>query len=286
MSDYIYSPETPALEPREMHDAISPDNPPYGLGSAVLLWVASMLTLLVIPTIGGLAYLFAVYGTNIERLRQSAVTALEDPNFILANLLLTSPTHLIQIGLVWCLVTGFGKRPFWSTLGWHWSKNFGLVASILTAVGLLVVGLLISNLIGGDETQLDQIIKSSTAARLTIAFAAAVTAPLAEELVYRGVLFPATQRRTGTLWAVIAVSTLFTLVHVLQYINNIGVISAVGILSLAITAVRAYSGSLLPCFAIHTIFNSIQAVVIVFQPYLPQTDDATKTGLQLFSRLF
>ena len=289
MSDSIYPPEMPAPEPHLMPVAPSPDNPPYSLGSAVLLWVAVTLMLFVISTIGGLAYMFAVHGTDIERLRKFAVSIAEnpnfDPNFILANLVLISPMHLLQIGLAWCLVTGFGKRPFWSTLGWHWSKNFGMVASILAAVGLLVVGLSISYLIGGDETQLDQIIKSSTGARLTIAFAAAVTAPLAEEVVYRGVLFPAMQRRTGTLWAVVVVSTLFTLVHVFQYYNNIGVITAVGILSLAITMVRAYSGSLLPCFAIHTIFNSIQAVFIVFQPYLPQTDEATKTGFHLFSRL-
>ncbi|MCP9495031.1 MAG: CPBP family intramembrane metalloprotease [Pyrinomonadaceae bacterium MAG19_C2-C3] len=290
MSDSTYSPETPTPEPHAMHDAPSPDNPPYSLGSAVLLWVAATLTLFVVSTIGGLVYMVAVYGTNVEELRQFAANVSEnlnfDPNFILANLVLTSPTHLIQIGLAWCLVTGFGKRPFWSTLGWHWSKNFGLWASILTTIGLLGVGLLISNLIGGEKTQVEQIIESSTGARLTIAFAAALTAPFAEEVVYRGVLFPATQRRTGTLWAIVIVSTLFTLVHVNQYYNNLGVITAVGILSLAITIVRAYSGSLLPCFAIHTIFNSIQAVVIVFQPYLPQTDDATKTGLHLFSRLF
>ncbi len=115
MYDPTYSPETPAIEPRLMHDTSSPDNPPYNLGSAVLLWVVIMLTLLIIPTIGGLAYLFAVYGTSVEQLSQAAVTALEDPKFLLATLLLTSPTHLIQIGLAWCLVTGFGKRPFWNT---------------------------------------------------------------------------------------------------------------------------------------------------------------------------
>lgn len=290
MTDSIYTPETPALETHSMHDAPSPDNPPYSLGSAVLLWVAATLTLIVVSAVGGLVYMVAVYGTDIEKITQFVANVAEnltfDPNFILANLVLTILTHLLQIGLAWCLVTGLGKRPFWGTLGWDWSKNFGLKASILTTVGLLVVGLLISNFIGGDETQIDQIIKSSTGARLTLAFAAALTAPFAEEVVYRGVLFPATQRRIGTLWAVVIVSTLFTLVHVAQYYNNLGVISAVGILSLAITIVRAYSGSLLPCFVIHTIFNSIQAVVIVFQPYLPQTGDATKTGLHLFWRLF
>ena len=47
-------------------------------------------------------------------------------------------------------------------------------------------------------------------------------------------------------------------------------ISAVGVLSLALTLVRAYTGRLLPCFIMHLVFNGLQSIFIVLEPYLPQ----------------
>ena len=61
---------------------------------------------------------------------------------------------------------------------------------------------------------------------------------------------------------------MFAGVHFFQYWNNLGVILAVTLLSLALTWVRARTGRLLPCFAIHAAFNGIQAIIIIAQPYL------------------
>jgi hypothetical protein len=46
------------------------------------------------------------------------------------------------------------------------------------------------------------------------------------------------------------------------------VIAAVAVLSFVLTWVRARTGRLLPCFAIHAAFNGIQAIIIVAQPLL------------------
>jgi hypothetical protein len=81
-------------------------------------------------------------------------------------------------------------------------------------------------------------------------------------------LEPDSRERLGVVGAVILVLALFTGIHVPQYWPNIGVIAAVGILSLALTVVRAYSGKLLPCVAIHLVFNGIQAVILLVEPYL------------------
>ena len=54
--------------------------------------------------------------------------------------------------------------------------------------------------------------------------------------------------------------------------GNIGLISArfpqLLLLSLALTVVRARTGRLLPCYMIHLVFNGIQSVIIVAEPYL------------------
>jgi len=78
------------------------------------------------------------------------------------------------------------------------------------------------------------------------------------------------KERFGVVSAVILVLLLFTAIHIPQYLPNVGVIAAVGLLSLALTLIRAYSGKLLPCIAIHLVFNGIQAIILLVEPYARQ----------------
>jgi membrane protease YdiL (CAAX protease family) len=135
-------------------------------------------------------------------------------------------------------------------------------------VALFAAAWLLATLLGAEKpTKLEEVINSSIAARFTIAALAVCTAPFVEEFTYRGLLYSALQRTIGVKGAVIFVLALFTLIHVPQYWPNIGVIAAVGMLSIALTVVRAYSGRLLPCVVIHLVFNLIQAVLLIMEPY-------------------
>jgi membrane protease YdiL (CAAX protease family) len=137
--------------------------------------------------------------------------------------------------------------------------------SITIGAVLFVTGAGIAKLLGGDTpTQLEQIINSSVATRYLVAFIAVATAPLVEELIYRGVVFSVLKRAVGSVGAVLFVLGLFTLVHVPQYWPNYGVLAAVGLLSIVLTILRAYTGRLLPCVIIHLVFNGIQALLLIF----------------------
>src|SRR5207247_10168744 len=76
------------------------------------------------------------------------------------------------------------------------------------------------------------------------------------------------QRCIGPVFAVIVVASMFAGLHVLQYWPNAGAISAITLLSVVLTVVRARTGRLLPCLVIHLVFNGIQSLIIVFDPYL------------------
>ncbi len=130
------------------------------------------------------------------------------------------------------------------------------------------MGACIIKLTGNPTTELDRLIESSRATAITTAFLAAFTAPLVEEVVYRGVLYSALRRAAGTVWAVAIVVLLFTGIHVWQYWGSVGVIGTIFLLSLVLTLIRAYTGRLLPCFVIHFVFNAIQSVFIVLSPYI------------------
>ncbi|HUE81689.1 MAG TPA: type II CAAX endopeptidase family protein [Pyrinomonadaceae bacterium] len=266
-------PETPGtlLTAPERPDEIpDPSNPPWGLIEALATWGLSVALLIIVPVLTLIPYVLyrvAVYGPG-EAFRA-------EQQIIVLSIVGVLPAHFLTLGLAWLIVTNRGRRPFWKTLGWSWPRNFGPWKAIGLAVLLLGVGLLITTMVRGSETQLDQLIKSSPQARWIVAFLAVATAPLVEEVIYRGVLFAAFQKVLGTRWAVVIVSGMFLAVHILQYYNNLGVLSVIMILSVALTLVRAYTGSLLPCFVIHLVFNGIQSLVLLLQPwlerYLPQT---------------
>jgi membrane protease YdiL (CAAX protease family) len=251
-------------------------------GLAVAVWIASIFLLVVMSAVFVIPYAFRQVGMNQETLRQFLLT---DKTAIFLQILSTIPAHLLTLGVIWAVVTRFGKRPFWSTLGWGWSRDFNFWTSAALGVGLLILGMLITYKFHGEETQVDKIISSSSAARYTTAFLATFTAPLVEEMVYRGVLYSALQKIIGTVWAVAGVMLLFTLIHVPQYWPNYGVIVVIGILSLSLTLVRAYTGRLLPCFIIHLVFNGISSILIILEPYFPHLGSGGEQKAESFIML-
>lgn len=274
------TPSGPArsVSPR-VHEPIDPNNPRWGLGGAFLVWVASIILLAVIP-------LFFLVPYSLQRgldpgspnyLNNLASLALTDKTAIFLQVLALLPTHLLTFALVWALVTRFGQRPFLASLGWGWSGRLRFWGSVGLGVALFLAGTGIAKLLGADQpTQLEQIINSSPGARYLIAALAVLTAPFVEEFIYRGVLYSALQRLVGVAGAVLIVLGLFTLIHVPQYWPNFGIIAAVGMLSVSLTFIRAYTGRLLPCIVIHFVFNGITSILLLIEPHLPQLRPASE----------
>jgi uncharacterized protein len=212
--------------------------------------------------------------------------ALTDKTAILLQVISLLPAHLLSLALVWVVVTRFGKLPFLAPLGLSWSGPLRFWGSMGLGIVLCVAGSGLAWVLGGGKpTQLDEIVNSSLAARYVLAGLAVFTAPLVEELVYRGVLYSALHRLVGSSTAVIIVLGVFTLIHVPQYRSNVGVIAAVGLLSIALTIIRAYTGRLLPCVVIHLVFNGIQAIVMVIEPQLPKLAPAIEQATAMILRL-
>ena len=274
----------PGSDPADVA-AINPDDPPWGLPSAIGVLFASLALLVLIPVFTIIPYVIW-RGVNLQAVGEMLQT---DKTAILISILANFPAHLLTLALVWAIVTKFGKRPFWDALGWSWSPRIGFWASAGIALGLFGLGLLIFQIFGDQETALTRILNSSTAARYAVVLMAILTAPLVEEVVYRGVLYPALQRRVGRLWSVIGVMMVFAIIHVPQYLPSFGAISTIGVLSLSLTLVRAYTGQLLPCVVIHAVFNTLSSVGILLEPFLKNvpsvTDQPTSTASLLLARI-
>ena len=267
-----------------------PNDPPWTLGGAFLVWFLSICLIVALPVLFLIPYLMMKFRGGTADSAAILNFILTDKTAVLLQVIALLPSHLLTLFMVWALVTRFGKRPFWSAIGWGWGRIPPLAGTAI-CVGLgiffVIVGSFIAWLLGGGKpTTLEQIINSSLAARYLIAFFAVVSAPVVEEFVYRGILYSPLQRLLGVPAAVVIVLVLFTIVHVPQYQSNIGVIAAVGLLSIALTVIRAYTGRLLPCVIIHLVFNGIQATTLILEPHLspvpPTTEPITPTLITMF----
>lgn len=258
----------------------------FDLGVAVFIWLLSV-SLLLLPQILALPYL--LYRYQGQQLTREALLA--DKTLVVLLVAGILPAHLITLGAAWAVATRFGKIPAKIALQWQWVSKFSIVKSAGLAVVLFGFAWLITLIFGGQETDIERILKSSRTAALIVAFLAVATAPLVEEIIYRGILFPAWQRLTGSIAAVIIVSLLFAIPHIPQYWPNLAVIASITTLSLILTIVRARTGNLFHCYVIHLAFNGVQAMLIVLETVVRSIiktppPDVAPTFIQTLLKIF
>jgi membrane protease YdiL (CAAX protease family) len=268
----IYDGEAVVVAPPEPDLTNGPAGALWQLFLAFLIWVASWLFLFTVPVVTALPYI--VYKI-ISEPGFRAQTLATNKTVILLSLLGVIPAHALTLFVAWAIVTSWKKRSFWEAIHWSWPASFGIwkrfaltLCLAVLAGALLWLGSYIAKVLGGGETDIELLINSSFAARVTLAFIAAATAPFVEEVIYRGVVYVALERAFGGICAVLVVSVMFAGVHVVQYRNNLGVIAVITLLSISLTLVRAFTGRVLPCFIMHLVFNGIQSISIVLKPSL------------------
>jgi membrane protease YdiL (CAAX protease family) len=276
---------TPTANERQSEEPFASLRPVVALLLALFTWAASIV-LLFLPQVIALPYILTHYRGQQPRIEE----LLADKTLIVILIAGILPAHLITLAIAWAVVTRLGKVPVSEALRWGWGHRIGVFKSVV--LGLLLFGAtwLFVLAFGGKETELQRILDSSRAAALLVAFMAVATAPLVEEIIYRGILFPAWQRLTGSVSAVVIVTLMFAIPHVPQYWPNLAVIFSILMLSAVLTIVRARTSRLVPCYVIHLVFNGIQALLILAEPYLrslsnhpePQTAPAVLHSLAIF----
>lgn len=261
-----------------------PDDPPWGITTAALMLALFYYMPLLLSEIAR-GY-FRLTGTKPS---PTFVTG-----FSLSYLLIS---HVILLAVSWVVITGAGRRPFFATVGWHWPDKFELKkhksndtysarrVTLLLCFALAGLSKYPIIFLPGPETDFEKGFFSSTARTVVMTFVAVTTAPLVEELIFRGLIYPALRRllrrhKTGrleigaallrkfiregvslaTVLAVVVVTALFTVVHITQYSSsgspNWGMIVSVTLSGLFFTSLRAYTKSLLPSYVMHLMLNA------------------------------
>jgi membrane protease YdiL (CAAX protease family) len=231
--------------------------PPWSLGAAVGVWVFFTVTLSIVPAFGLLVW------AHKAGLNPFSPDLIKNPRGLVVQIGMLFVAHLLTLVVGYMVVTSGARRSFFHTLGWRWHPRFGWRHVLALIGGLYLILYLLSLVVPHGETDFDKLIQTGPEVRVAIALVAVLTAPLVEELVYRGILYPALHHRMGRFRAIAIVTGMFAVVHFPQYAGSLLILIAVTVLSFALTLIRSYTGQLLPCVLAHFLYNAIGSVLIL-----------------------
>jgi membrane protease YdiL (CAAX protease family) len=192
--------------------------------------------------------------------------------------LLNKPQFLFGSNLIWyaliflflyVTLSVLRDLPFWSSLGW---KNLnadahGRKASpwvyFLSGCGLAVFVALASSQVHTKENMpIQELFKNRDTALLLMSMAVLV-APLVEETVFRGYLYPLFAKSFGIIPGILLTGILFGLMHGSQLGWSWGIVALLILVGVIFTSARAYTGTVLASFLLHLGYNSAIAVTTI-----------------------
>jgi membrane protease YdiL (CAAX protease family) len=230
-----------APEPREAL-------PPWPPWSAAIVLFASFA----IAVVGGLVVTLVghAFGGSLEHPPPAvniAATVVQDVSFVTAALLLAhrfGPLVPAQFGL--------RRTPLRPAIRW-------VLGSWLAFFALSGVWAALVNTHERDQLPKDLGVETSTVALVAVCVLVTVIAPLAEEFLFRGYMFTALRRWRGPWVAAALTGLVFGAIHVAS--APVVFLAPLALLGFLLCVVRWKTRSLLPCFAIHALNNSIAFAV-------------------------
>jgi membrane protease YdiL (CAAX protease family) len=187
----------------------------------------------------------------------------------------SNPQLLIGTNLLWyALLFHFlyvtlavlRDAPFWRSLGWRKlnpnpgaGKGSGWMY-FLAGCGLAIfVAAASYNMKNTEHLPIQEIFKNRTGALLLMSMAVLV-APLVEETVFRGYLYPLFAKSLGVFPGIVITGALFGLMHGSQLGWTWGLVLLLTFVGMIFTFARARTGTVLASFLMHLGYNSMIAV--------------------------
>jgi len=166
------------------------------------------------------------------------------------------------IGFLYTLVRSRTGAPFWPTVGWH--EFHSMLSRTGASLGYVGSGFLLAFAVGwvsryvGEESSLpmEQLFRSRASVILLMALGI-VVAPVVEETIFRGCIYPVIARTFGVRTGIISTGVLFGLAHAQQLWGGWAQIALIMCVGIFLTYVRARAGTVAASYFVHLGYNSI-----------------------------
>jgi len=153
------------------------------------------------------------------------------------------------------------KMPFWRTMGW---RRLGAkrVPQVFTYLGLIAGGFLLAVLVEIASARFGENVKvpmedlfQDRRTAVLVMLSAVLLAPIVEETIFRGYIYPVIARRFGWAAGVVATGILFGLLHAAQLWSAWVQIALMVSVGLILSYARAKKGTVVASYVLHLSYN-------------------------------
>jgi membrane protease YdiL (CAAX protease family) len=227
----------------------------------------------------------AGYYSVVRHLSQRQIRHLfeSDPGLIVGTNVLW---FALIILFLYVTLAALPDLPFWKSLGWKKLSPDPLAGKgqpwmyFISGSGLSLFVIIASSRVkNAEHTPIQEMFKSRTGAMLLMSMAVLV-APLVEETIFRGYLYPVFARivsgiaqffgmdspsalRTGVVTSILTTGLLFGLMHAPQLGWTWGLVSLLTLVGVIFTFARAWTGTVFASFLLHLGYNSMLAFLTI-----------------------
>lgn len=228
---------------------------PWGWPELLILVVVGLVSLIVLNNLMATAVVLW-WGVKTSDIVRFATT---NAIFISVRQALWSAALLLFL-YVW--IRRQHSAPFWRTIGWRPLKTHGTSPSAVylsCVLGGIALAYAIEFASALFHTKSKLPIEALFHDRRGILWLMAIgilAAPVVEETIFRGFLYPVLARSFGMVGGVVVTGVLFGLLHAPQLWGGWGQIGLLALLGIVLTYARARSGTVLTSYLLHLSYNT------------------------------
>lgn len=175
----------------------------------------------------------------------------------------------LDLGLLAYLAAQMRMRfhsPFWRTIGWRAIKTRSLVrtlpysALVLGGFSLAAIVAFAEELFPPKHPLPIQAVTQTPHAAVLFMLSAVLVAPVVEETIFRGYLYPVAARSFGVGMGVVFTGTLFGLLHARQLWGGWWQIALLVMVGIVFTIARAATRTVVASYVLHVSYNALPVI--------------------------
>jgi hypothetical protein len=246
--------QLPTEAPRPWPLAPEPE-PVFGIPEVAVAFVGMLLALFFCA---GAAIVIAHHLESLSRVPPAQLA--NEPRVLLPAQL---AAYLLVLAALWRLFAHHLRIGFFRALHWEWPRRW--LRFVVAGALLAVVMQLIAHLLPlPPEAPIDKMLQNRDDAWLMTGFGVLI-APFVEEILFRGLLFPALARRVGAVVSLAVTALLFGAIHANQLAGSWLEVACIVCVGVVLTLVRWRSHSLACSTLTHVGYNGALFVALFIQ---------------------
>jgi uncharacterized protein len=264
------SPEFFNEPPHFSHPRIPQDlRVPWGIGDLIVFIIIAAAGTFVIGLI--VVGTFVAFGVRISALEQSG------HDQALVSIVAQVIIDFALLGYLALQIRLRFREPFWQTIGWR-QIDSGIIPRWLAYGALVFAGVVISFLVDAASNlhppkgnlPIDAVYQDRLSAFLFLLMAV-LLAPLVEETIFRGYIYPAIAKSWGVAVSVLITGALFGFLHGFQLGGALWQIALLVIVGIVFTWIRATARTVAASYCMHIGYNSFLFVGFLVSTHFLRT---------------